>query len=214
MQPTAPPPVSYGPTRTSGLAIAGFVCSFFCGLLGLILSILGRNECKRSNGTIGGDGLALAGIIISSVSLVIGAVGILAAIAIPAFMDYSVKSKRSEAELNLRRLERNAKTYAVTNGEFPKASAPLTPATPCCEGPGHKCNDTNAWSTPAWQELDFAIYEPHRFRYDYQSDGATFFARAVGDLDCDGTTVTHEIRGTLQPDGTVQFERIEPTNTD
>jgi hypothetical protein len=59
--------------RTSGMAIAGFVLSFFCGLLGLIFSILGRNECKRSNGTVGGEGLALAGIIISILQ-VVGAV--------------------------------------------------------------------------------------------------------------------------------------------
>jgi hypothetical protein len=56
-------------TRTSGMAIAGFVLSFFCGILGLIFSILGRNESKRSNGTVTGDGLALAGIIISILNL-------------------------------------------------------------------------------------------------------------------------------------------------
>lgn len=61
------PPVA---TRTSGMAIAGFVLSFFCGLLGLIFSIIGHNEVKRSNGMVGGGGLALAGIIISIISLV------------------------------------------------------------------------------------------------------------------------------------------------
>lgn len=61
------PPVA---TRTSGMAIAGFVLSFFCGLLGLIFSILGYNEVKRSNGMVGGGGLALAGIIISVLQLV------------------------------------------------------------------------------------------------------------------------------------------------
>jgi hypothetical protein len=59
-------------TRTSGMAIAGFVLSFFCGLLGLIFSILGHNEVKRSNGTVGGGGLALAGIINSILQLVAG----------------------------------------------------------------------------------------------------------------------------------------------
>jgi hypothetical protein len=59
-------------TKTSGMAIAGFVLSFFCGLLGLIFSLIGYNECKASNGTIGGEGLALAGIIISIVGLVLG----------------------------------------------------------------------------------------------------------------------------------------------
>ena len=59
-------------TRTSGMAIAGFVLSFLCGLLGLIFSVIGYNECKKSNGTITGGGLALAGIIISICSMVLG----------------------------------------------------------------------------------------------------------------------------------------------
>lgn len=77
-----PPPGAYPPgqyvmvpvmqTRTSGMAIAGFVLSFLCGLLGLIFSIIGYNECKSSNGTVKGDGLALAGIIISICNMVLG----------------------------------------------------------------------------------------------------------------------------------------------
>jgi len=59
-------------TRTSGMAIAGFVLSFFCALLGLIFSIIGHNECKNSNGTIKGEGLAMAGIIISICMMVLG----------------------------------------------------------------------------------------------------------------------------------------------
>lgn len=82
--PGAPPIYQYPPqyqgaygepamqTRTSRMAIAGFVLSFFCSLLGLIFSIIGYNECKNSGGAVTGEGLALAGIIISIVSLVLG----------------------------------------------------------------------------------------------------------------------------------------------
>ena len=62
----------YGPARNSGMAIAGFVLSFFCGLLGLIFSIIGYSECKKGQGQIAGEGLALAGIIISIVNMLIG----------------------------------------------------------------------------------------------------------------------------------------------
>lgn len=55
--------------RTSGMAIAGFVVSFFCGLLGLIFSCIGYSECRKSSGTVSGEGLAIAGIIISIVNL-------------------------------------------------------------------------------------------------------------------------------------------------
>jgi hypothetical protein len=58
--------------RTSGMAIAGFVLAFFCSLLGLIFSIIGYNECKRSMGAVTGEGLALAGIIISIISMLLG----------------------------------------------------------------------------------------------------------------------------------------------
>ena len=57
--------------RTSGLAIAGFVLSFFCGLLGLIFSCIGLNECKKSNGAVVGEGLAIAGIVISLANMLI-----------------------------------------------------------------------------------------------------------------------------------------------
>ena len=73
------PPPPYGgmpnmpvQTRTSGMAIAGFVLSFFCSLLGLIFSIMGYNECKRSDGTVTGEGLAMAGIIISIAGILLG----------------------------------------------------------------------------------------------------------------------------------------------
>jgi hypothetical protein len=62
------------PTRTSGMAIAGFVLSFFCALLGLIFSCIGYSECKKSGGTVTGEGLAIAGIIISILGFLINIV--------------------------------------------------------------------------------------------------------------------------------------------
>ncbi len=77
--PGAPPPLTGGAPidvqpRMNGLAIAGFICAFLCGLLGLILSIVAYNQCKKSNGTLKGEGFALAGIIIAIVNMVLGAI--------------------------------------------------------------------------------------------------------------------------------------------
>jgi hypothetical protein len=76
--PSGMPPMAYMPpmqaTRTSGMAIAGFVLSFFCGLLGLIFSCIGYSECKNSGGAVTGQGLAIAGIIISILSMLGGLV--------------------------------------------------------------------------------------------------------------------------------------------
>ncbi|HVK71895.1 MAG TPA: DUF4190 domain-containing protein [Kofleriaceae bacterium] len=74
--PNHPPPPYEAPfpRTTSGLAIAGFVCSFLCGLLGLILSIVALSEIKKSDRLLGGEGLAIAGIVISLASMVLAIV--------------------------------------------------------------------------------------------------------------------------------------------
>jgi len=56
------------PRRTSTMAVAGFVLGFLwlLAILGLVFSIAGYVEAKRSNGVVGGAGLAIAGIVISS----------------------------------------------------------------------------------------------------------------------------------------------------
>jgi hypothetical protein len=48
------------------------VTSFFCGVLGLILSLVAQGEIDRSGGRLGGRGLATAGVVISIVSMVLG----------------------------------------------------------------------------------------------------------------------------------------------
>jgi hypothetical protein len=65
---TAPPP-----RRTSTMAVAGFVLGFLwlLAILGLVFSIAGYMETKRSRGVVGGAGLAVAGIVISSVMILI-----------------------------------------------------------------------------------------------------------------------------------------------
>lgn len=55
-------------SSSNGMAIAGFVLSFFIPLLGLIFSIIGL---KRSKETNNGKGLSTAGIIISCITMVI-----------------------------------------------------------------------------------------------------------------------------------------------
>ena len=201
--------------RTSGLAIAGFICSFFFGLLGLVFSIMGLNECRRSGGTVGGAGLAIAGMVISILWLLMFLIGIVAAISIPMFMDSMKVSKRSDAEIQLQKIGRRAVEEYTINATFPPAAAPLTPAVDCCTqnaGGRRKCADSFAgWAAPGWRALDFAVDHESYFQYSYEPlDGGTaFVARAVGDLDCDGTTVTWELRGTVV-NGTPRTELIKP----
>ena len=53
---------------SNGMAIAGFILSFFVPLLGLIFSIIGLKKVKETNK---GKGLSTAGVIISSIALFI-----------------------------------------------------------------------------------------------------------------------------------------------
>jgi type IV pilus assembly protein PilA len=202
--PPMPPPVV---PRWSGLAIAGFVLSFFCGLLGLILSILGYNECRRSNGTVKGEGLALAGIIISAL---LGIVGVLAAVAIPAFMDYMQKAKTNEATLQLEKLGRSARMYYLRNASFPNGSSTTLPQGPCCGNPRNKCPVTFDWERdPAWRDLEFQVDEPSYFQYRYEGTTDAFTATATGDLDCDGVTITYTLEGRVVG-GSPEVRLIEP----
>jgi Tfp pilus assembly protein PilE len=198
--------------KTSGMAIAGFVLAFFCSLLGLIFSIIGLSQVNKSNGTLGGKGLAIAGIIISSLFMVVGVLG---AVAIPAFMDYMHKSKASEASLELNKLGKNAKVYFITNSEFPKGTAAQLPKSSggkgCCGSPNNKCAVSTEWaSDPVWSQLDFQIDEPGNYRYTYTSDGKSFLATAVGDLDCDGEEATYTLTGDADASGNISTKLITP----
>lgn len=75
--PSAPPPgpgYGYGypapQTGTNGLAIASLILAFFCSVAGLICGIIALNQIKQR--PQGGQGLAIAGIVISVLSLIAG----------------------------------------------------------------------------------------------------------------------------------------------
>lgn len=65
-------PLADAPAKTSGMAIAGLVCSILCGILGLILSIAALSEIRNSKGRVTGDGIATAGIVISVINMFVG----------------------------------------------------------------------------------------------------------------------------------------------
>jgi hypothetical protein len=76
----APSPQSSGKATTSlVLGIASLVvCGLFTGIPAIVLGVKARREIRESNGQVGGDGLALGGIIT-------GAIGTLIWLAVYAF---------------------------------------------------------------------------------------------------------------------------------
>ena len=141
----------------------------------------GDNSMKKSQ----------RGFTLIELMIVVAIIGILAAVAIPAFMDYMKKSKKTEAALQLNKIGKNDKVYFNTNAKFVDVNGAQTPGASCCP---NKCAVVATWTTdPAWSLLDFQIDEPNLFQYDYTGAAATATAHAVGDLDCDTTLITYTL---------------------
>src|SRR5262249_10277670 len=136
--------------------------------------------------------------------IVVAIIGILAAVAIPAFMDYVKRSKKTEAALQLNKIGKNSKrTYSETSSYVTGTAGelPTKVASGCCKGGGTDVNHCKA--VPAsfaadtvWKALDFQIDEDSLFVYDYTGAATSFTALATGDLDCDGTEITYTLNGT------------------
>jgi type IV pilus assembly protein PilA len=141
--------------------------------------------------------------------IVVAIIGILAAVAIPAFVKYIRKSKSAEAGGNLGKIVHGAIAYfdvdhasaagAVLDKCFPSATgnwitSHATMTTGCCP---QKCQSDDTWGTDGWKSLSFSITDPHYYKYQFlgtccASGGtcgdAVFTVQAVGDLNCDATT--------------------------
>lgn len=154
--------------------------------------------------------------------IIVAIVGILAVVAVPTFMDYIVRSKKTEAALQLDKISKNSKRVYSETSSFVVGFAGELPnkvATGCCQGggtdPNHCKADPASWaSEPTWSALEFQIDEDNLFIYDYNStDGKTFLAQATGDLDCDGNEITYTLNGTTDR-GNPVATLTEPSNPD
>ncbi|HEY5928415.1 MAG TPA: prepilin-type N-terminal cleavage/methylation domain-containing protein [Kofleriaceae bacterium] len=141
--------------------------------------------------------------------IVVAIIGILAAVAIPAFMDYMKKSKKTEAALQLNKIAKNSKAYFITSARYVTTDAGPEPGTTPC---GSKVQGT--WSDPTWMELDFQIDEPGLFSYSYTGGAQSASAIAVGDLDCDGTEITYTLDLTSVAGNPAALITDPPPNTD
>ncbi len=112
------------------------------------------------------------------------------------------RERAREAELLLGVLGDRVEAVWKERGRFPQEPAGPTPALgSCCDQGGECAVDATAWQSPGWAALGFTVDDPHRYSYQYQlvDGGKAAVIRAIGDLDCNGTPGTYEIR--LEPDG-------------
>jgi len=133
--------------------------------------------------------------------IVVAIIGILAAVAIPSFMDYMKRAKKSEAGLQLNKIGKNAKRVYSEAASFIVGSASQLPGKPgsggCCDGPNNHCPADSAafLADPIWKALDFQVDEDNLFLYDYDGTATDFTAKATGDLDCDTVEITYVLTG-------------------
>ena len=123
--------------------------------------------------------------------IVVAIIGILAAVAIPAFMEYMRKGKRSEADIALNRIGKSAKAFFVEKSAYPTASVGPLPDDDSCNDANKMFAVAPAIWTDGFADLEFVMEEPHRFSYEYIAGGTdqTYQVVASADLDCDGDPV-------------------------
>ncbi len=120
--------------------------------------------------------LALAG----AGCLVIPCIGIVSAIAIPAYIGYIRRSKAAEATSNLRVMQAGFEQYCATGHRLPPAAGPV-PTTP-----GQQKQTAAFGGEPGFAALSFAPAEPVYFSYSIVAEGPESVALvAEGDLDGD-----------------------------
>ncbi|HEX7840177.1 MAG TPA: prepilin-type N-terminal cleavage/methylation domain-containing protein [Kofleriaceae bacterium] len=153
--------------------------------------------------------------------IVVAIIGILAIVAVPTFMDYIKRSKKTEAELQLNKIGKNSKRIFSETSSYYTGTAKATPNKPggggCCGGPNNHCDVTGKpFDVDEWKALDFQIDEPTLFYYKYVGDagGKTFTATAVGDLDCDNTEITYTLTGTSDSGNPAVSLSEPPPNSD
>jgi prepilin-type N-terminal cleavage/methylation domain-containing protein len=138
-----------------------------------------------------------AGFTLIELMIVVAIIGILAAVAIPAFMEYMRKGKKSEADIALNRLGKSSKAFYVENSAYPTGDVGPLPDADVCDDTGKMyAVDATIW-TGGFAELEFVMEEPHRFDFTYANTSTAtdpaYNVIAHSDLDCDGqgaTTVT------------------------
>ena len=150
-------------------------------------------------------GLTPRGFTLIELMIVVAIIGILASVAIPEFMNMSLRAKKAERNPLMTSIARTLTDYSIANnGKLPNGGTPNLDWNPPHEADGSRrpfvLNQGN------WADLGFAPEGHVYYRYQVVSDGTdTLIISAKADLDHNGLfnirSVTYKLReGTWQWD--------------
>jgi type IV pilus assembly protein PilA len=151
--------------------------------------------------------------------IVVAIIGVLAAVAIPAFLKYVRRSKTIEATMNLRKMYDGAVAYyvgehadangVVANKIFPANGPSVPPLATLTLKMSQGMRYTSApsdWKQGGWAALDFSVNDPQYFSYTFNNTstgsgvGASAEMIANGDMNANGlySVFQRDMHGTLE----------------
>jgi type IV pilus assembly protein PilA len=138
-----------------------------------------------------------AGFTLIELMIVVAIVGVLAAVAIPAFLNYQLRSKATESLTNLQAIGKAEEAYYAEYGIYVSASTPVPATVPGTRKAPWSAGGTN-FRVLGW-EPEGAVYYQYVISADDAGSGAglrRYTAEAASDLDGDGE---HSYFGYVKP---------------
>ena len=155
----------------------------------------------------------LAGFTLVELMIVVVILGILAAVAIPAFTRYVKRSKTSEATGNISKIYQGEVSYYNQSSEQSVASFASAGPTPSGSPTASKfgAQPTAFTGNAGWSAIGFSVDSPLYYQYSATGAATNFTASASGDIDGD-TALSTFSRSAQLVSGEIQGSQISIVN--